>query len=114
MVDEQEFKDKFLPETQLQDVAVNFISVGKIEVNLVEKAFEKLDQGFPSVEGMITTVFPQLIASESGEVGLALNCVHEINLKPGTKPVKQRMRRVPVNLRAELKMSIDIMLERGI
>ena len=92
MVDEQEFKDKFLPETQLQDVAVNFISVEKIEAKQVEKDFEKLDQEFPSVEGLITTMFPQLIANESGEVGLALNCVNEINLKPGTKPVKQRIR----------------------
>ena len=96
--------------THLQDVAVNFISVGKIEAKQEEKDYEKLDQEFPCVEGMITTVFPQLIASESGEVGLALNCVHEINLKPGTKPVK----RVPVNLRAELKKSIDSMLDTGI
>ena len=50
----------------------------------------------------------------SPSVCQALNCVHEINLKPGTKPVKQRVRRVPVNLRAELKKSIDSMLERGI
>ena len=40
--------------------------------------------------------------------------MHEINFKPGSKPVKQRLRRVPVNLRAELKKSIDSMLERGI
>ena len=63
---------------------------------------------------MIKGIFPLLIAGDNGEVGLALNCVHEINLKPGTKPVKQRVRRVPVNLRDELKKSIDSMLERGI
>ena len=70
VVDEQEFKDKFLPETHLQDVAVNFISVGKIEAKQEKKDFEKLDQEFPSVEDMITMVFPQLIASESGRLVL--------------------------------------------
>ena len=63
---------------------------------------------------MIKSVFPQFLAQENSQVGLALNCVHEINLKPGTKPIKQKVKRVPVNLRDELKKSIDSMLKRCI
>ena len=111
IIEEQEFKENYLPEKHLQELAVNFIVAEKKER---EQNIEKLDQEFSNVEGMIKGIFPQLIASDNGEVGLAIYCVHEINLKPGTKPVKQRVRRVPVNLRAELKKSIDSMLERGI
>ena len=114
IIDEQEFKNNYLPEKHLQEIAVNFIAAGKIEVKEELRDIERLDQEFPNVEGMIKGIFPQILAGDNGEVGLALNCVHEINLKPGTKPVKQRVRRVPVNLRAELKKSIDSMLERGI
>ena len=45
---------------------------------------KKLEDEYPNVEGMIKSVFPQLMAGDGSEVGLALNCVHEINLKPGT------------------------------
>ena len=63
-----------------------------VEVKPNVQEIEKLDQEFPSEEGMIKSVFPQLMADENGEVGLALNCVHEINLKPGKRPVKQKVR----------------------
>ena len=57
------------------------------------------------------------MAEENGEVGLALNCIHEIALnkcEARHKPVKQKVRRVPVNLQAELKMSTDSIFVRGI
>ena len=97
-----------------QDPEKNFISARNVELKPNVQDIEKLDQEFPNVDGMIKSVFPQLMADENDEVGLALNCIHEINLKPGTKPVKQKVRRVPVNLRAELKKSIDSMLALGI
>ena len=79
IVEEQEFKENYLPEKHLQEIAVNFIVAGEVEK---EQDIEKLDQKFSNVEGMIKGIFPQLIAGDKGEVGLALNCVHEINLKP--------------------------------
>ena len=71
-------------------------------------------QMFNTVEGMIKEVFPQLLNKEDYKVGQAKNCTHEIRLKPGTTPIKHRVRRVPVHLRDELKACIDSMLERGI
>ena len=97
----------------MQELAVNFVLVRNPEA-WEEELAANLDQDFPNVESMIKSVFPQLLAEENSQVGLALNCVHEINLKPGTKPIKQKFRRDPVNLRDELKKSIDSMLERGI
>ena len=105
IVDEQDFKENYLPENHLQDIAANFITVGRLEVKDEVRDTKNLDQDFPNVEGMIKGIFPQLLAGDNGEVGLALNCVHEINLKPGTKPVKQKVRRVPVNLRASIACS---------
>ena len=110
-IDEKEYKEKFLPEKHMQELAVNFVSARNPESS-EEDIIENLDENFPNVESMIKSVFPQLLAEENSQVGLALNCVHEINLNPGTKPIKKKVRRVPVNLRDELKKSIDSMLER--
>ena len=63
---------------------------------------------------MIKSVFPHLLNSGEHKVGQAKNCVHEIHLKPGSAPVKHRVRRVPVHLREELKKNIESMLSRGI
>ena len=64
-------------------------TTGKIEVKDETCDTGKLEQEFPDVKGMSKGIFHQLPAGDNGEVGLALNCVHEINLKPGTKLVKQ-------------------------
>ena len=66
IVDEQEFKDCYLPEKHLQEIAVNFISVGKVEVKDEVSDTENLDQEFPNVEGMIKSIFPQLLAGDNG------------------------------------------------
>ena len=47
-------------------------------------------------------------------LGTITMCVHEIHLKPDTRPVKQRIRQVPINLRDDFKKCIDKMIERGI
>ena len=90
-IDEDEFKGKFLPEKHMQELAVNFVSIRNPEVR-EEELVADLDQDFPNVESMIKSAFPQLLAEENSQVGLALKCVHEINLKPGTKPIKQKVR----------------------
>ena len=68
---------------------------------------------FSTVEEMVKQIFPQIIATDETPVGTATTCVHEIHLKPGTRPVKQRIRQVPINLREEFKKCIDKMIERG-
>ena len=95
IIDEQELKDNYLPEKHLQEIAINFIAAGKIEVkdecvtprNLIRNSLRGNDQRHIS----------STMAGDNEEVGLGLNCAHEINLKPGTKPVKQRVRRLRVN-----------------
>ena len=97
IVVEQDFKENYLTEKHLQEIAVNFIAVERLEVNDEVHDTKNHDQDFPNVEGMIKGIFPQLLAGDNGEVGLALNCVYEINFKPGIKPAKQRVRRVTVD-----------------
>ena len=63
---------------------------------------------------MVRLVFSQIIANDDSPVGAATKCVHEIHLKLGTRPVKQRIRPVPINLRDKFKKCIDKMIETGI
>ena len=70
IIDEQEFKDNYLPENHLQEIAVNFIAAGKREVKEELRDTERLDQEFPNVEGMIKGIFPELLAGDNGEEGL--------------------------------------------
>ena len=111
-IDENEFKGKFFPEKTCKNSRLIFVSVRNPETRK-EENIENIDKDFPNV-GMIKPIFPQLLDEENSQMGLALNCIHEMNLKPGIKPIKQKVRRVPVNFRDELKKSIDSMLERGI
>ena len=53
-----------------------------------------------TVEYIIKSVFPQLLNVGENRVGQEKNFAHEIHLEPGTIPVKHRVRRVPVHLRA--------------
>ena len=94
-------------------MAINFIST---ESDTRDKVHTKEEVGktFDTVESMIKGVFPQLLNVKDGKVGQAKNCAYEIHLKPGTVPVKQRVRRVPVHQRDELIASIAKMLASGI
>ena len=91
-IHEELYKGKFLPEKHMQELAVNFVSARNPESS-EEDYIDNLDKSFLNVESIIKSVFPQLLAEENSQVSLALNCVHEINLNPGTKPIKQKVRR---------------------
>ena len=75
---------------------------------------EEVGKALDSVESMIKGVFPQLLNSKDGKVGLVKKCAHEIHLKAGTIPVKHGGMCVPIDLRDELNASIDSMLARRI
>ena len=89
------------------------VSFNSTQANSRDKVYTIANVGktFDTVESMIKGLFPQLLTVK---VGQAKNCAHKIHLKPGTVPVKHRVRRVPVHPRDELKASIDSMLARGI
>ena len=57
-----------MPEKHLQEIAVNFITVGRLEVKDEVRDTKNLDQDFPNVEGMIKGIFPQLLAGDNGEL----------------------------------------------
>ena len=102
-----------MPEDRGSEMAINFISVPVDSRNKVHAA-EEADKAFDTAENMIKGVFPQLLNGKDVKVSQVKNCAHEIHLKPGTIPVKNRSRRVSVHLREELKASLDSMLARGI
>ena len=110
VIEEEEFRTQYLPEEQGADLAIYFISTGELGQSVGSYGANSSE----TVEEMIRNVFPRLLYSGDHKVGKARNCRHEIYQKPGTVPVKHRVRRVPVHLREELKKSIDSMLARGI
>ena len=63
-IDLEEFKGKFFPEKHLQELAINFISAREPEIR-EEDNIENIDKNFPNVEGMIKSVFPQILAEEN-------------------------------------------------
>ena len=75
------------------------------------EVIEEADKTVDSVENMIRV---ELLNKKDGSVGQATNCEHEISLKPGTAPVKYRIRLVPVQLRYEFKVCNDSSLARSI
>ena len=110
IIEEDEFRVRYLPEVKCAEMAINFIAAEKGSRSIVQDDLRE----FGTVESMIKSVFPHLLNSSEHKVGQAKNCVHEIHLKPGSAPVKHRVRRVPVHLREELKKNIESMLSRGI
>ena len=99
-----------MPEERGADLAINFISTVELRQSVGSYGANSSE----TLEEMIKNVFPQLLNSGDHKVGQARNCTHEVYLKPGTVPVKHRVRRVPVHLCEELKKIIDSMLARGI
>ena len=63
---------------------------------------------------MIINEFPNLIAELSPGIGTTKSWEHTINLVDDCKPIRHKLRRVPVNLRAEFDRQIDEMLEQGV
>ena len=98
VIDEDHFKESYLIEKHLTKIAVDFITIAgysnspeaDIPPNIAR-------QEYTTIEEMVKQVFPQIIANDNSPVGTATRCVHEIHLKPGTRPVKQRIRPVPIN-----------------
>ena len=115
-VREEEYVKDYLDSPNLQKIAIDFIKIASQDKGKEsEIKYETLEyEKFGNVEEMVKHTFPNLLAEDDSEVGTASQCVHEINLMTGTKPIKQRARRIPINLRDEFKKCIDKMLERGI
>ena len=110
-IDEDEFKESYLPEKHLTKIAVDFITTAS-QTNLTEAEIstEIARKEYTNIEEMVKQVFPQIIANDESPVGTATMCIHEIHLKPGTRPVKQRIRPLPINLRGEFKKCTDKMI----
>ena len=115
VIDEEDFRDKYLTEQHMTKIAIDLITIAGQESkpDTILPASVNCKE-FSTVEEMVKQIFPQIIATDETPVGTATTCVHEIHLKPGTRPVKQRIRQVPINLREEFKKCIDKMIERGI
>ena len=95
IIDENDFQKTYLSEQHMTQIAIDYIKIAGYELRSVpDIPTEVNNQEFANIEEMVKQVFPQTIATEDTPVGTATTCVHEIHLKPATRPIKQRIRQV--------------------
>ena len=82
VIDEEDFKDKYLTEQHMNKIAIDFITIAGQESDPSTHIPTSVNcQEFSTVEDVIKQIFPQIIATDDTPVSTATTCVHVIHLK---------------------------------